>query len=428
MARFKYVAMDSKGSETEGVLDAESESQAVSILRANGYFPTKVEPAGGGGGRRRAAPAQNRGKAQGAGLSREIRLPKFFGGRVKAKQLMIFTRQLATLVDAGLPLLRGLRILLKQEKQPGLRDALGGMGESVEGGSTFSEALAQHPKIFDDLYVSMVKAGEAAGALDLVLTRLAEFMEKAEKIKNRVKSAMIYPIVVLVAAVCILIFLLVTVIPKFQEIFEDLLQGGELPALTRFVIKVSMTIKNQGLWVFLGIVVVVVLLRLFSRTHAGGVFLDRVKLRLPIFGTLLNKSAVARLSRTLGTLMSSGVPVLQALNIVRETTGNDVIARAIQDVHDAVKEGDTMAMPLEASGVFPGMVVSMVDVGEETGALPEMLMKIADNYDDEVDTAVEGMTSILEPIMIIFLAVIIGTIVIAMFVPLISIIGQLGSQ
>jgi type IV pilus assembly protein PilC len=422
MARFKYVAMDSGGSETQGVLDAENESQAVSILRANGLFPTRVNEIQTGAARR-GAPVKS-----GKGLKKDIKLPKFLAGRVKAKQLMVFTRQLATLVDAGLPLLRGLRILLKQEKNQALRDAVNSMGESVEGGSTFSEALAQHPKIFDDLFVNMVRAGEAGGVLDVVLSRLAEFMEKAERIKGRVKSAMVYPVVVLIAAVGIVTFMMIAVIPKFEEIFSGLLGGGELPALTRFVIGISTTVKERG-FVVLGVIVgIVVLCKTLAKTKTGALLLDQVKLRMPVFGQLTVRSSIARFSRTLGTLMSSGVPVLQALNIVRDTVGNRVISRAIQGVHDSVKEGDSMAMPMEAAGLFPSMVVSMVDVGEETGALPEMLIRIADNYDDEVDRAVDGMTSVIEPLLIVFLAVVVGTIVIAMFVPLVSIIGQLGGQ
>ncbi len=339
---------------------------------------------------------------------------------------MVFTRQLATLVGAGMPLLRGLRILLKQEKSPALRDALTGMGEAVESGSTFSEALAQYPKIFDKLFINMVKAGEAGGVLEVVLERLAEFMEKAEKIKNKVKSAMIYPIVVLCAAGGIVGFLLTNVIPKFQEIFRDLMGGKALPGLTQFVITISTVVTKHGV-VLLGVIaVLVVVIKLWKKTANGRLMFDKLKLRMPLFGQLFVKSSVARFTRTLGTLMSSGVPVLQALNIVRETSGNEAVARAIQQVHDAVKEGESMSMPLEASGVFPGMVVSMVDVGEETGALPEMLTRIADNYEDEVDNAVEGITSIIEPVMIVLLAVIVGTIVIAMFVPLISIIGEMG--
>ena len=421
MAKFRYVAMDSKGSEVQGTIDADGQSQAVTAVRARGLFPTKVTQV--------SSSAKGGGKAAagGTGLSMELKMPKFLQARVKAKQLMVFTRQLATLVDAGLPLLRGLRILLKQEKHPALREALTGMGEAVEGGGTFSEALGQYPKIFDPLFISMVRAGEAGGVLEIVLERLAEFMEKAEKIKNKVKSAMVYPIVVLVAAMGILVFLLTSVIPKFEAIFNDLLEGKALPVLTQFVIGISSFVKDRGVVILIVGAVIVVANKLFGKTPVGRVFRDRMRLKMPLFGPMFMKAAIARLTRTLGTLMSSGVPVLQALNIVRDTAGNEVIAQALQKVHDAVKEGETMATPFESSGVFPGMVVSMVDVGEETGALPEMLVKVADNYDDEVDTAVEGLTSIIEPIMIIVLALIIGVIVIAMFVPLISIIGSMSA-
>jgi type IV pilus assembly protein PilC len=355
----------------------------------------------------------------------EIKIPGLTGPRIKPKQLMIFTRQLATLVDAGLPLLRGLRVLLKQEKNPALRQALSEMGESVEGGSTFSEALAQHPRLFDHLFVNMVRAGEAGGVLEVVLDRLAEFMEKAEAIKNKIKSAMIYPIVVLVAAIGILTFLLVFVIPKFEEIFNDLLGDKGLPVLTQFVIGVSRFVANQW-YIFIGMVVgLFLLVKILAGTEKGGFLMDKLKLKMPLFGSLFTKTAVARFARTLGTLMTSGVPVLQALNIVRDTSGNKVLAGAIQAVHDNVKEGEDMSSPLEHSRVFPGMVISMVDVGEETGALPEMLLKIADNYEDEVDTAVEGLTSVIEPIMIVLLAGIVGIIVVAMFVPLISIVSEM---
>lgn len=424
MARFKYVAMDAKGAEVDGVIDAEGQAQALAMIRQKGLFPTKVQDAEAGGTRVVQAAI----KAQAEKKSGGFKLPAFLRGKIKQKQLMVLTRQLATLVDAGLPLLRGLKILLKQEKSPLLREALGGMGEAVESGSTFSEALAQYPRVFDNLFVNMVKAGEAGGVLEVVLARLAEFIEKAERIKNKIKSAMIYPIVVLMAAMGILVFLLVKIIPKFKEIFEDLLEGTPLPPLTQFVLNISDLVRDNGLAVAGGIAAIVFSIRAIRQTPRGRYAFDNMKLRMPLFGPLFRKTAVARFARTLGTLLNSGVPVLQALNIVRDTSGNAVLEQAIQSVHDSVKEGDSMSMPLEASGVFPGMVVSMVDVGEETGALPEMLVKVADNYDDEVDTAVEGLTSIIEPIMIILLALIIGTIVIAMFVPLISIIGQLGNQ
>lgn len=432
MPRFRFVAMNEKGQESEGVLDAENQAQVVAALKTKGLFATRVVDLSGGAGaagKKKTVQAAVVGpQVEKKGMALNLRIPGLGGGRVKPKHLMVLTRQLATLVGAGLPLLKGLRILLKQEKRPALREALSGMGEAVESGSTFSEALAHYPKIFDKLYVNMVKAGEAGGVLEVVLTRLAEFAEKTERIKAKVKSAMIYPVVVLTAAVAILAFLLTNVIPKFNDIFRDLLEGKPLPMLTQFVIGVSNFVTQNGILLVIVIVVIVILVRLWRRTTAGRYTLDKVKLRAPLFGTLFVKSAVARFTRTLGTLMTSGVPVLQALSIVKETSGNEVVAQAIQQVHDAVKEGDSMAMPLEASGVFPGMVVSMVEVGEETGALPEMLIRIADNYDEEVDTAVEGLTSIIEPIMIVILAAIIGTIVIAMFIPLITIISEMSTK
>lgn len=419
MPRFKYVAMDPKGQETSGVLDAASQSQAVAMIRSKGFFPTRVAELGG---QKKAST----GLTSAAEEDKRKKRSRFMTARVKPKQLMIFTRQLATLIDAGLTLLRGLRILLKQEKHPALREALTQLGESIESGSNFSEALAQFPKIFDDLYVNMVRAGEAGGVLDKVLNSLAEFMEKSEKIKNKVKGAMVYPIIVMVIAVGILGLLLTTVIPKFKDIFDDLLEGKALPPLTQFVVDMSDILIKQW-YLPIGVVALVVVgFKLLSRHPKGQLLLDRAKLKMPLLGNLVTKSVVSRFARTLGTLMSSGVPVLQALGIVRDTSGNKVIAKAIQQVHDSVKEGDTMAMPMEGAKAFPEMVVSMVDVGEETGALPEMLLRVADAYDDEVDTAVEGLTSIIEPVMIVFLAVIVGTIVVAMFVPLISIIGQLG--
>lgn len=424
MPRFKYAAMDAKGGETEGVLDAADQSEALSAIRASGLFPTRVVSMDGAAAKRKPG-GKSATSAKGKGLQTELRLPAFLGGGVKTKHLMVFTRQLATLVEAGLPLLRGLRILLQQEKHPLLRDALNGMGEAVEGGSTFSEALSMYPKIFDMLFVNMVKAGEAGGVLEEVLKRLAEFMEKAERIRRKIVSAMVYPVVVLVVAIGILSFLMVEIIPQFAEIFEDLLDGAPLPALTRFVINVSNIFVVYWYYLILGVVIYFISLKLARKTKTGELILDTIRLKIPMVGPLFIKTAVARFTRTLGTLMRSGVPVLQALNIVRDTSGNAVIANAIQDVHDSVKEGDSMSMPLEASRVFPSMVVSMVDVGEETGALPDMLLRIADNYEDEVDAAVEGLTSIIEPIMIVFLAIIVGTIVIAMFVPLISIITQL---
>ena len=429
MAKFSYVALDSRGKEITGVLESESTTAAVSRIREMGYFPTNVAEADKAAtkkGAKTAAPAAPAGgKAGGKKGLGSLDLKFLSTGRVKSKVLTAFTRQLATLIDAGLPLLRGLDVLRKGEKNPTLKRTLVQLAESVEGGSTFSEALAQHPKVFNKLYVNMVRAGEAGGVLDVTLSRLADFQEKAQKIKSKVISAMVYPTVVIVVALSIVTFLMIVVIPKFQEIFTDLLEGKSLPPLTLFVLGCSNMVKNQFPLVAGCIAGIWVSIKLIGKTVKGRYYLDKLKLNAPIFGQLIRKVGIARFTRTLGTLISSGVPILQALNIVRDTSGNAVIAKAVSQIHDSVKEGERIVQPLEASGVFPAMVVSMVDVGEETGALPDMLMKVADVFDDEVDNAVGAITSLLEPVMIVILAVIVGTIVIAMFLPLINVISQL---
>ena len=417
MAKFKYVALDSKGKETQGEVEADSQTAALSKIREKGFFPTSVTEFD-------ARAQKKQGPAvSAAGAKMELRLPSFLS-RVKPKQLTAFTRQLATLVNAGLPLLRGLQVLGRQEKNPALKRAVSEMAQSIEAGSTFAEALSQHPRIFNKLFVNMVKAGEIGGVLDVVLQRLAEFMEKAQKIKGKIVSAMVYPVVVLIMATAIVTLLMVFIIPKFQDIFRDLLEG-EVPALTQFVMTVSQTMTRRLPIVIIVIVALVIVLKLIGKSRIGRYAIDRIKLSIPIFGGLNRKTAIGRFTRTLGTLMTSGVPVLQALNIVRDTVQNEVISRAISLIHDNVKEGENMAPPIQASGAFPPIVVSMVEVGEETGELPEMLMKIADSYDDEVDNTVAGLTSIIEPILIICLALVVGTIVIALFLPLVSIIGKL---
>ncbi|MEY5011932.1 MAG: hypothetical protein RLZZ253_3071 [Verrucomicrobiota bacterium] len=423
MPRFEYIALDSRGQQSEGVIEANSANDVVAQLRQSGFFPTSVlEEGKGGAAVKQTKKTQKAIKAAAAPRAKSKSGGLFQKKTVPSKTLMIFTRQLATLIDAGLPLLRGLTVLAKQEKDPVLNRTINSLADAVQGGSTFSESMAQHPRIFNKLYINMVKAGEVGGVLELVLQRLAEFQEKAQKIKNKVVSAMAYPVIVLLIAVLIMLFLLAFIVPKFEQIFKDMLGNKPLPAITQMVIGASAFIKSQ--WYFLagGVAGAVVGFRVLAGNPAGRQLLDRVALRLPLFGDLSKKSSISRFSRTLGTLVTSGVPILQALNITRETAGNAVVASAVTKVHDAVKEGESIVQPLEASGVFPPMVISMVDVGEETGQLPEMLLKIAEVYDDEVDNAVEGLTSLLEPIMIVLLAVIVGTIVIALFMPLISII------
>ena len=428
MARFNYVALDARGQEASGLLEAASSSAAISQLRQSGYFPTSViEEAiissDGRETRRRAAVVAGTTKP-----SAKKGIVLFQRRKVKSKVLMIFTRQLATLIDSGLPLLRSLNVLAKQERDKLMKRTTDKLADSVQSGSTFSDALALHPKIFNDLYVNMVKAGEVGGVLELVLTRLSEFQEKAAKIKNKIISAMVYPIIVMTMALGILCFLMIFIVPRFQVIFQDLLGDNPLPPVTQFVIGFSGFMQHHGL-ILLGIIVAIgFLYNLVGRTGRGRLVIDNFKLRMPLFGNLNRKTAISRFARTLGTLVTSGVPILQALNITRETAGNAAIALALARVHDSVKEGESIVQPLEASKQFPPMVVSMVDVGEETGKLPEMLLKVADVYDDEVDNAVAALTSMLEPIMIVFLAVIVGTIVLALFTPLISIITGLQQQ
>jgi type IV pilus assembly protein PilC len=427
MPKYSYVAMDSRGKETKGVLEVANQNEAIGRLKEMGFFPTKVtevdkskEKADAKAKGGKAAAGKKKG-----GMSMSIRIPGL-GSGVKTKILTIFTRQLATLVDAGLPLLRGLRVLEKQERNPTLKRIIGELGLAIESGSTFSEALAQHPKVFNRLFVNMVKAGEIGGVLEVVLARLSEFMEKAQKIKGKVIAAMFYPTAVITVAVVILAVLMIFVIPKFKDIFRDMLPGRPLPAFTQFVLNISDAIANH--FIITGSITVVCIIALvaFIRTRFGRRAFDKFKLVMPVLGPVISKVAISRFTRTLGTLVSSGVPILQALTIVKETSGNVIVGAAVGAVHESVKEGETITAPLEASGVFPPMVISMVDVGEQTGALPEMLMKIADNFDEEVDNAVAAMTSLLEPIMIVFLAVIVGSIVIALFLPLITLMENVG--
>ncbi|MCX7819795.1 MAG: type II secretion system F family protein [Kiritimatiellae bacterium] len=428
MASFAFVGVDAHGKEVKGTVEAENQNAALAQIREQGYFPTQVVPVTAGKGAAAAPRAAARGKkgAPSSTLQKEIKLPAFLSGRVKPRQLMVVTRQLATLIDAGLPLLRGLQVLQRQERHPKLKQILADLGEAIQSGSTLADAMAHHPKVFSRLYVNMVKAGEIGGVLDVVLLRLAEFMEKMQKIRNKIVSAMTYPVVVLLVATVIMFFLMTKIVPKFKEIFDDLLEGKALPVLTQMVMNVSQTLAQRAPVVIAGVVVLVVLIKLIGKTKAGRYAIDTIKMKMPIFGPLVEKTAIGRMTRTLGTLLQSGVPILQALTIVRDTAGNDVVARAIQVVHDSVKEGENIAPPMEATRIFPPMVIGMVEVGEETGKLPDMLMRIADTYDDEVDNTVAALSSIIEPLLIVGLAVIVGTIVIALFLPMLSIIGQLG--
>ena len=413
MSNFAYVAIDPQGIESRGILDVSDQTEALRRIKEMGLFPTKVlaeRPHG-------HPPAQTRTRLPTAARSFNLPFPTF-GSRLSPGTLTVFTRQLATLVEAGMPLLRGLKILREQAESRVLRRVIGELSVIIENGGSFTEALALHPRAFNRLFVNMVEAGEISGALDVTLRRLADFMEKAQKIKGKVKAAMYYPCAVLCVAMAILTLLMTYVVPRFKDMLQGLLGGGQMPSFTMFILRISEAVKHH---ILLGAVLAAALGAVFLlalQTGWGRWSFDRLKLVMPVVGPLFRKVAISRFTRTLGTLLGSGVPILQALTIVKETAGNVIVGQVITDVHRRVKEGDPIAPALRASPVFPVMVAGMVDVGEQTGALPEMLMKIADTYDDEVDNAVSAMTALLEPIMIVFLAVIVGSIVIALFLPL----------
>ena len=412
MPQYMYTAMDSMGKEQKGRIVADSENAAMAELKQKGMFPMSVK----------AVVATKKAKKT-AGSGFNVALGPMV---IKRKELTVLTRQLAILLSAGLPLIRSLRTLEKQAANPAVKVVLGRTADTVEGGATFAEALSQNPKSFDKLYLNMVRAGEASGAMEIILDRLASFMEKAAKIAGKVKSAMIYPIVILSISILAMVGLMIFIVPNFEKIFRDLLGPSEpLPGITMLIIGISNTLVSKWYMYVGGVVGVVLFFVILVKIPQGKWAFDWVKYNVPLFGPIIAKTAVSRFSRTLGTLMSSGVPVLNALAIVKETSGNEVVAGAIQKVHDAVKEGEGIAPPLGKTKVFEEMVVSMVEVGEETGKLPEMLTKIADTYEDEVDNAVGALTSMIEPLMIVLLAGIVGTIVIALFMPLVKIIEKL---
>ena len=418
MPNYAYIALDSRGHETRGALVVDNQSEAVRRLKEMGFFPTKVTPG-------RPPPVSAGGRTAGRRPTSEGLLQRSFSipglsGRVKPQSVLTFTRQVATLLEAGMPLTRGLKLIQEQDCEPALQRVISETVTGIEGGSSLSEAMAMHPRAFNGLYVQMVRAGEISGALDVVLARLATFMEKAQRLKSRITGAMFYPIAVLSVALAVLAVMMIFIVPRFEEVFTGLLNGRPMPPFTMLVLNVSKALKNHFVLLVAAAAGVAFAVKLLLATPPGRALLDRAKLRLPAIGPVMRKAIVARITRTLGTLLGSGVPILQALTIVRETAGNTLISRALADVHTSVKEGETVAMPLRASGVFPAVVIGMVDVGEQTGALPEMLIKIADNYDEEVDTATAAMTSLLEPIMIVFLALIVGTIVVALFLPIVD--------
>ena len=415
MAKFKYTAIDANGKQKTGTVEAASQDEASAKLSASGLMPTKIVDAGGRSPTRAASPKGGKKSKKSGG----------FGKVIKGEELTTFTRQLATLLDAGLPLLRALEVMIRQEKNGRFQAVLEQIADQVKSGNSFSDGLSQHPKIFDRLYVNMVRAGEAGGVLDVVLSRLAGFMEKALKTKKKVKAAMVYPVVVVGVAVSIVALLMVVVVPKFQTIFDDMLEGAALPGPTQLVVGISNFMRENIVLTIIILVVGFIGSKFFLKTPIGSKMFNWLSINTPKVGDLVRKVNIARITRTFGTLLSSGVPILQSITITKDITGNKFYEDALSRIHDAVRDGESLAKPMERESVFPNMVTSMVDVGEETGELAEMLNRVADNYDEDVDNAVAGITSIIEPVMIVFLAVVVGFIVIALFLPIVEIIKQL---
>jgi type IV pilus assembly protein PilC len=414
MPVFAYEAINNDAQKVKGDVTADSKDQAIKLIQEKGLRPTRLQM-------QKDAPAKR--AVPGVEQAAPKKKGPLFKGGVKTAEIVTFTTQLSTLQDAGLPIVRSLNILEEQQKPGRLKDELEAISEEVEQGSTFSEALSKYPKSFNKLYISMVKAGEAGGVLDVILRRLAGFMEKSQKLRKKVKGALIYPAAVITVAAAILVVIMLFVVPAFEKMFADI--GQSLPAPTQLLLSTSQALQTY--WFLLpGIPILLVFsMKMVARTERGGRTLDAFKLKMPVFGNIIKKSSVARFCRTLGTLIASGVPILEALRIVRDAVGNIIISNAIEDVHSSIREGDTIADPLRASGIFDELLVNMIDVGEETGELDKMLMKIADNYEMDVDVAVEGMSSLLEPVLIVGLGLVVGFIVVSLFLPLVSIIKNI---
>lgn len=417
MPTFAYEAMDSSGLEVKDTIEAPSEAEAQTMIREKGFYVTKIRE------KDRKKKDPKKGPAKGQANKGGGRKKAFTIGGVKPKLLCTFTRQLSTLQDAGLPVLRSLRILEGQNKPGALKNALMDVIEDIEGGNTLSEAMGKQPKAFDNLYVNMVKAGEAGGALETILQRLADFKEKAQSLKRKITGAMIYPAAVITVAVTIVSFIMIYIIPKFKDIFLGF--GVQLPAITVALISCSDWMMAYWYMLFIGPIGFWLFIKIVKKNKTGAYVVDWLSLRIPLLGKILHIGTIARVTRTLGTLIASGVPILEALLISRDTAGNAVFVRAFDNIYSAIREGETIAVPLKESRIVDDLVVNMVDVGEETGALDDMLYKVADVYDEEVEVRVESLVSLLEPIMVVVLGLIVGFIVIALFMPLIQLLNDL---
>lgn len=411
MATFKYTAIDTVGNHKVGIVRAPDHAKAIEKLSRMGLMVNHVAAA-------ELEQAERNMTARGKPTAHWLR----WGSKVDAAQLALFTRQMATLLQAGLPVLRGLEVLIRQEKNVKFKQVLMTIADSVRAGNPLSEGVAQHPKIFDRLYINMIKAGEAGGVLAVVLSRLARLMEQSVKTSNKVKTALVYPVVVIVVAVSIVSMLMVKVVPQFENIFSGMLKGAQLPHLTQCVIEISKLLQAHGVLVACCGVLLCICVKGMLKTQVGERVWGWFTLHVPKFGDLVVKASISRFSRTFGTLLASGVPILQALMITRDIVGNRIIVDALNKVHDRVRDGESLAGPLEQQHIFPTMVTSMIDVGEETGDLAAMLYRIADDYEADVDNAVAGITSLIEPIMIVVLAVVVGVIVIALFLPIVEVI------
>ncbi len=401
MPVYQWVGTNRKNEVQKGEMDAANENAVRSNLVRLKITPTKI-------------------KKKPKDLFENV---TFLQPKVKEADIILFARQFSTMIDAGLPIIQCLEILYTQQNNATFRKMLKEIKESVEGGATLAEALKKFPKHFDDLFVNMIAAGEAGGILDAILRRLASYMEKTAKLKAKVKGAMTYPIVTLIIAILVLAVILIFVIPVFEEMFADF--GGELPAATKLVVAMSDMVKSKVLYLIGGLIIFIFAFRKWYSTEKGQDVVDDLVLKFPVFGDLLRKVAVAKFTRTMGTMLASGVAILEALDIVAKTAGNRTVERAIYDVRSGIAEGRTMADPLQESGVFPAMVCQMISVGESTGALDAMLEKIADFYDEEVDQAVENLTSLIEPFMLVFLGVTIGGLVVAMYLPIFKMAGAI---
>jgi type IV pilus assembly protein PilC len=402
MPEFRWEGTNRAGRVMSGKISAAKKAEAEDLLTQRGVTVTKIK-----------------------GKGFDISTFGTIGSGVKDKELSTFTRQFAVMINAGLPLVKCLQILSEQQENKIFQTTIEEVCANVEKGGTLADSLGQHPKVFSDLYVNMVAAGEQGGILDVILDRLSTHLEKSTALRSKIKSAMIYPIVVLVVVLVVTMALLLFVIPIFQQMFEDM--GGNLPAPTQFVVGLSEFVQANVLFILIGFAALIVGYKMYYKTSNGEKIIDKIKLNMPIFGILVRKMSIARFTRTLGTLISSGVSILDGLSITSKTSGNRVIADSIMDARSSISGGENISSPLQASGVFPGMVTQMIAVGEETGGLDTMLMKIADFYEEEVDTAVAGLTATLEPIMIVILGAIVGGIVIAMYLPIFDLIGTVGA-